>query len=62
MTNRSIDGISAPTDKAIDKYKFHLSILLIQKHLILLDFLCNNKQVIRYKYDTKVFKCLIITL
>ena len=33
ITNRSLDGIRDPTDKAIDKYKFNLSILLIQKHL-----------------------------
>ena len=33
ITNRSSDDISDPIDKAIDKYKFHPSILLIQKHL-----------------------------
>ena len=33
ITNRSSDGITDPIDKAIDKYKFHPSILLIQKHL-----------------------------
>ena len=33
ITNRSSDGITDPVDKAIDKYKFHPSILLIQKHL-----------------------------
>ena len=32
-TNRSSDDISDPIDKAIDKYKFHPSNLLIQKHL-----------------------------
>ena len=29
ITNRSTDGITDPVDKAIDKYKFHPSILLI---------------------------------
>ena len=33
ITNRSSDGITDPIDKAIDKYKFRPSILLIQKHL-----------------------------
>ena len=33
ITNRSSDGITDPIDKAIVKYKFHPSILLIQKHL-----------------------------
>ena len=33
ITNRSSNGISDPIDKAIDKYKFHPSILLIRKHL-----------------------------
>ena len=33
ITNRSSDGITDPVDKAIDKYKFHPSILLMQKHL-----------------------------
>ena len=33
ITNRSSDGIADSVDKAIDKYKFHLRILLIQKHL-----------------------------
>ena len=33
ITNRPLDGITDPIDKAIDKYKFHPSILLIQKHL-----------------------------
>ena len=33
ITNRSSDGITDPIDKAIDKYKFHPSILLIRKHL-----------------------------
>ena len=33
ITNRPLDGIIDPIDKAIDKYKFHPSILLIQKHL-----------------------------
>ena len=33
ITNRSSDGITDPIDKAIDKYKFHPSILLIPKHL-----------------------------
>ena len=33
ITNRSSDGITDPVDKAIDKYKFRPSILLIQKHL-----------------------------
>ena len=33
ITNRSSDGITDPIDKAIDKYKFHPSILVIQKHL-----------------------------
>ena len=33
ITNRSSDDISDPIDKAIDKYKFHPSILLIRKHL-----------------------------
>ena len=33
ITNRSLDGITDPIDKAIEKYKFHPSILLIQKHL-----------------------------
>ena len=33
ITNRSSDGITDPVDKAIDKYMFHPSILLIQKHL-----------------------------
>ena len=28
ITNRSLDGITDPVDKAIDKYKFHPSILL----------------------------------
>ena len=32
-TNRSSDGITDPVDIAIDKYKFHPSILLIQIHL-----------------------------
>ena len=26
------------------------------------NFLCNYKQIIRYKYDTKVYKCLFIVL
>ena len=33
ITNRSSDFSTEPIDKAIDKYKFHPSILLIQKHL-----------------------------
>ena len=33
ITSRSSDGITDPVDKAIDKYKFHPSILLIRKHL-----------------------------
>ena len=33
ITNRSSDVSTEPIDKAIDKYKFHPSILLIQKHL-----------------------------
>ena len=33
ITNRSSGGITDPVDKAMDKYKFHPSILLIQKHL-----------------------------
>ena len=33
ITNRSSDGITDPVDKASDKYKFHPSTLLIQKHL-----------------------------
>ena len=33
ITNRSSDDITDPVDKAIDKYKFHPSILLIQRHL-----------------------------
>ena len=33
ITTRTSDGITDPMDKAIDKYKFHPSILLIQKHL-----------------------------
>ena len=33
ITHRSSDGITDPVDKAIGKYKFHPSILLIQKHL-----------------------------
>ena len=33
ITNRPLDGITNPIDKAIDKYKFHPSILLIQKHI-----------------------------
>ena len=33
ITNKSSDSITGPIDKAIDKYKFHPSILLIQKHL-----------------------------
>ena len=33
ITNRSSDGFTDPVDKAIDKYKFHASVLLIQKHL-----------------------------
>ena len=33
ITNSSSDGITDPADKAIDKYTFHPSILLIQKHL-----------------------------
>ena len=33
ITNRPLDGITDPIDKAIDKYKFHPSILLIQKHI-----------------------------
>ena len=33
ITNRSSDGITDPLDKAINKYKFHPSILLIRKHL-----------------------------
>ena len=33
ITNRSLDGITDPIDKAIDKYKFYPTILLIQKHL-----------------------------
>ena len=32
ITNRSSDDISDPIDKAIDKYKFHSSILLLRKH------------------------------
>ena len=31
ITNRSLDCITDPIDKAIDKYKFHPSILLIRK-------------------------------
>ena len=33
ITNRSSDDISDPIGKAIDKYKFHPSILLLRKHL-----------------------------
>ena len=33
ITNRSSNGISDPISKAISKYKFHPSILLIRKHL-----------------------------
>ena len=33
ITSRSSDGITDPVDKTIDKYKFHPSIILIQKHL-----------------------------
>ena len=33
ITNRSSDDITDPADKAIDKYKFHPSIPLTQKHL-----------------------------
>ena len=33
ITSRSSNDISDPIDKAIDKYKFHPSILLIRKHL-----------------------------
>ena len=33
ITNRSSDVSTEPIDKAIDKYKFHPSILLIQKHV-----------------------------
>ena len=33
IINRSSDGITDPIDKAIDKYKFPPSILLIRKHL-----------------------------
>ena len=33
ITNRSSNFSTEPIDKAIDKYKFHPSILLIQKHL-----------------------------
>ena len=33
ITNRSLDGITDPIDKTINKYKFHPSILLLQKHL-----------------------------
>ena len=32
ITNRSSDGITDPLDKAIDRYKLHRSILLIQEH------------------------------
>ena len=33
ITNTSSDGITDPIDRAIDKYKFHSSILLIPQHL-----------------------------
>ena len=33
ITDRSSNDISDPIDKAIGKYKFHPSILLIRKHL-----------------------------
>ena len=33
ITNKSLDGINDSIDKAIDKYKFHPSILLVQKLL-----------------------------
>ena len=33
ITKRSSDGITDSIDKAIDRYKFHPSIVLIQKHL-----------------------------
>ena len=33
ITNRSSDGITDPADKPIEKYTFHPSNLLIQKHL-----------------------------
>ena len=33
ITNRLSDGLTDPRDKAIDKYKFHASILLAQKHI-----------------------------
>ena len=33
ITNRSSDGITDPIGKAIGKYKFHSSMLLIQKHI-----------------------------
>ena len=33
ITNRSSGGMTDPIDKAIDKYKFHPSTLLIQKHV-----------------------------
>ena len=38
ITNRSSDGITDPADKAIEKYTFHPSIFLIQKHLKNHDF------------------------
>ena len=42
ITNRSSDSITDPVDKTIDKYKFHPSILLIQKHL-------KNRDVFSFK-------------
>ena len=42
ITNSSSGDISDPIDKAIDKYKFHPSILLIWKHL-------NNHDVVLFK-------------
>ena len=42
IANRSSDGITDPVDKAIDKFKFHPSIFLIQKHL-------KNRDVFSFK-------------
>ena len=44
ITNRSSGGITGHIDKAIYKYKFHSTILLIRKHLINHDvfFIQNN--------------------
>ena len=42
ITNRSSDDISDPIDKAIDKCKFHPSILSIRKHL-------KNRDVVSFK-------------